>query len=195
MNDDSKEKLKQMIELARQAVEETIATGHEAGCGHDHDHEHHDHDRIHPAQLMRTPQGEEVEIDCGIAKLIDMLWQLDIETISSCQEDAYGCVMIAVADPGTAVMFWMIATATLDDRRAARYQLAIERIQQELRQLGDWERGDDPTSILHFDDGWRWRFGSADHVWCAFPCKRLATVESNVEEMLAAVARREITET
>jgi hypothetical protein len=184
----SETKHERIVEKVEKTFEQMVHEHNEALEHMAHEHSDGD-DRIHEASLWGSPWGERVLIDCGIARLINLLWHLGIRTFSSCQEDTDGCVMVLVADARQAVRFWRIAINILDDRLAFRYLGMIECTQ---RQSQSPPEPLDPTHELKFGWGWRWRIPvNQDYVWCAFPREALTIVEANLERALRSGGNHE----
>jgi hypothetical protein len=81
----------------------------------------------HKGKYLTAPWGERAKIDCGITKLVELIWKLGIKTMFSC-EDRDGLVDIAVPDSSQAVRYYACATC-------ARYvEFPLSRSLSDLKQ-------------------------------------------------------------
>ncbi|MGI5205976.1 hypothetical protein ACQEU6_30930 [Spirillospora sp. CA-108201] len=42
--------------------------------------------QVHPAEILTTPGGEQVPIDCGMVDLVQALWELSMGTLQCCED-------------------------------------------------------------------------------------------------------------
>jgi hypothetical protein len=83
---------------------------------------------------MMAPWGHHVDIDCGIAKLIQLVWSLGIGTCLSC-EDTEGEVEIGVPRVDIAVWCWAFAHFNENPPREqlVAWRRKLEKLQRALR--------------------------------------------------------------
>jgi hypothetical protein len=146
----------------------------------------------HEGRWLCTPQGEVVEIDCGIVDLIQMLWSMGIQTTSSC-EDSGGAVWIAVPDIDTAIRFWKLADANhylVDEALCRRILGEMQRMFPIAEEGWDvsWQ-GRYPYLLGHggtlcVASGWSWGVSHVSAICCSFPCQLLPFVQARLVNQL-----------
>jgi hypothetical protein len=136
---------------------------------------------------MRTPWGDRLRIDCGIVRLVRLLWNLGLGTSMSC-EDHKGEVEIGV--PRAEIAAWVWACAHFDEKptreQIVAYRQQLEELQRQLAQqkAEDPERNwRSPWAELRIGPNWRWHL-NPHVIYCKFPRERLPHVEANCEAAL-----------
>jgi hypothetical protein len=135
---------------------------------------------MHKGKRLEAPWGEEVEIDCGIVKLIRLIWDLDIKTVFSC-ENHEGWVHVGVPDVATAVSYWRAGNYALFPTRwqEESLQQALTLVHATAVRIEDEMHFMSCLTIRYWPD-WQFFLASKNLVYCEFPVESLAKVESNL---------------
>jgi hypothetical protein len=136
---------------------------------------------IHKGKRLKAPWGEQPDIDCGIVKLIRLIWELDIKTVFSC-ENHEGWVAVAVPDVATAVRYWRAGNYALFPPRWQEDSLlkALTLVHATAAQFQDELYLMSSLTMRYWPD-WQFYVPSKNLVYCEFPVERLAKVESNLQ--------------
>jgi hypothetical protein len=136
---------------------------------------------IHKWKRLEAPWGKQVEIDRGIVKLIRLIWELDIQTLFSC-ENHEGWVHVAVPDVATAVRYWRAGNYAHFPARWQEESLlqALTLVQATAVRIQD-EVGIMPSLTIRCWFDWQFYVPGKNLVYCEFPVDKLAKVESNLQ--------------